>query len=193
MNKLLVKPTLYGKHTAKAIPRARMRRGSFLVESSVSLFLLVVISLVLVDASINILKPRNWVMRQNLVDAFLSTEVAAASQVDFDDIVNGVSGWGTGTLATAAIGNAVTTNNVQMGLMPGFIQGGAGRSYTATVHRLRIPIQANTAVATFQPAAGQTMMGMADMGIRCYELQTHVVYSLDGATYVKSRSVIRSQ
>ncbi|WP_156817198.1 hypothetical protein [Rubritalea marina] len=140
----------------------------------------------------NILKPRNWVMQQNLVDAFLSTEVAAASRVDFDTIAAGTSNWGAGNAAAAAIADAATTNNVQMGLLPGFVAGGAGRAYTATVYRLRIPIQANAAAATFLPAAGG-FLDMSSMGIRCYELQTHVVYSLDGTNYVKSRSVIRSQ
>lgn len=184
----------------------RKRRGSFLLESAISLFLLVSISVVLLNSSFNILKPRNWTMKQNLVDAFLSQDVALANRIDFETIATGgtvnvlvpgeaatrATGWGNGAAAAAAIANATTQTNVTMGLLPSFTAGGAGRPYTATVHRVRIPLQGNAAVADFAPANGASLT-LADLGIRAYKLETHVEYTLGGNTYVKSRTVIRSQ
>ncbi|MFC4991146.1 hypothetical protein [Rubritalea tangerina] len=177
-----------------ASPGAKKRRGGFLIESSVSLFVLVAVAIVLLNASFNIVKPRNWVMRQNLVDAFLSQEIALMNRVSFDTIENGTSGWGSGSAATANLANAVSANDVLMGKMPGFTPGvDNGRDFTATVHRVRIPVETNTAVGTFTPSGTNDELVLADLGIRCYELQSHVVYTIDGETYVKTRSVIRTQ
>lgn len=156
------------------------------MESSISLFLLVAIALVLVTSSLNILKPRDWTMKQNLADAFLSREVALANRADFDSIHGGTSLWG-------APGAATTTNDVVIGSLPGFTAGGAGRPFEATVHRVIVPIQANAAIPDFSSGSATTPLSLADLGIRSYELHSHVVYTIGGDSYVKSRTVIRSQ
>jgi len=181
-----------------------------LIETSISIFLLSAIAIVLLDASFNILKPRVWTMKTNLVDAYLSQEVALMNSLDFDDIATppvdadgDPTEWGGGTTSTAVLANAVPvtaadgTPNVVMGKMPGFTAGANnGRDYTATVYRVRtIPAAAvvdPALVADFQPGAG-AQFSLEDTGINCYELQTHVVYEIGGETYVKTRSVIRSQ
>lgn len=59
-----------GKQRLKAcVWESWMRRGAFLVEGAIALFLLVAISFVLLEASLNILKPRSYVMQQNMTDA----------------------------------------------------------------------------------------------------------------------------
>lgn len=180
-----------------SMPIQRDRKGSFLIEASVSLFLLIAVSLVLLNGSFNILKPRVWTMQQNLVDAYLSQEVARMNVVDFSLIQTGASPWGAGNGAQGVVGDTpgvLTTGGVEMGLLPNFTAGAAGRPYTAQVQRLRVPIYQPAAVATsMKPAAGAAFMTPADLGIEMYELQTHVSYEVDGRTYVKSRTVVRSQ
>lgn len=187
-----MKKTLLTSNKARGfqVSRGHNPRGSFLVESTISLFLLVAISVVLVTSSMNILRPRNWTMKQNLVDAYLTQEVALANRVDFNAISAGTSSWGTGDAANY---NPSVANGVVVGLLPSFTAGGAGRPYTATVHRVRRPHQSNAAIANFTPSGAGGTIELGDLGIQCYELQTHVEYVLGGSTYVKSRTVIRSQ
>lgn len=179
---------------AKVSPGTKHPKGSFLVESSVSLVLLVAVALVLVNASLNILQPRVWTMKQNLADAYLSQEVALANRADFDDITGGTSGWGGGA--------ATTPVTVVLGKQPGFIAGtDQGRDYSGTLTRVRVvPLDLDgTAMSNAATAAnfgGGTTTGMLtldDLGIRSYELQSHLSYVVDGRTYVKSRTIIRSQ
>ena len=207
MNKSLLEPMLPIKGAANASPVANQQRGSFLIETTISLFVLVAIAIVLLDASFNILKPRTWTMKTNLVDAYLSQEVALMNNLDFDDIAAGTdtsgvtSGWGIGNTSSADLTKAVTLNNAVMGKMPGFTAGaGNGRDYVANVYRVRnIPqvsgatiVNSSTAADFGTGDAGQALT-LADTGVNCYELQTHVVYTVGNDTYVKTRSVIRSQ
>jgi len=202
MYKTLLQSQLPMKRAAKYYPGARQRRGSFLIETSISIFLLSAIAIVLLDASFNILKPRVWTMKTNLVDAYLSQEVALMNSLDFEDIADGTDdageriNWGDGATSTAVFANAVQLDDVVMGKMPGFTAGADnGRDYPATVFRVRvIPDTAKdnpTTAADFIPEA--TGFNLKNTGVHCYELQTHVVYEIGGETYVKTRSVIRSQ
>ena len=216
MNKSLLESMLPIKDAAKAYPRAKQPRGSFLIETTISLFVLVAIAIVLLDASFNILKPRTWTMKTNLVDAYLSQEVALMNSIDFDDIINpeidvndDPTGWGSGSVSVASLANAVPvtvdgtpggSTDIVMGKLPGFSSGGAGRDYTARVYRLRIipivnaaTIVNSTTAADFEPGAEGDPLTLADTGVNCYELQTHVVYTVGNDTFVKTRSVIRSQ
>ncbi|MEO1857998.1 MAG: hypothetical protein ABGY95_11640 [Rubritalea sp.] len=146
-------------------------------------------------------------MKTNLVDAYLSQEVALMANLDFDDIAAGTdssgvtTGWGTGTSSTAILANAVQLKNTVMGKLPGFTAGAEnGRNYEATVYRVRIIPEVNgativnsTSAADFQQSAAGQPLALADTGVNCYELQTHVVYVVGNETYVKTRSVVRSQ
>ncbi|MFC5051631.1 hypothetical protein ACFPK9_13580 [Rubritalea spongiae] len=171
---------------AHASPSFKKRKGSFLIEASVSLFILVAIAIVLANASLNILQPRSWVMKQNLADAYLSKEVAAANKMDFDSIAAGTSLWGNGGLTNA---QAVT-----LGQLPSFVSGGAGRAYGGEVRRERITLQGNirAAAGLFDPNAGGRL-ALNRMGIRAYQLVSHVTYEIDGRTFVKSRTIVRSE
>lgn len=183
---------IYKRKVGFPVVRLLRRRGSFLVEASIALFLLVAIAFVLVEASLNMLQPRSWVMKQNLADAYLSKEVALMNRVDFDSIVDGSSSWGSGTMVH------VGAAPLQIGTLPGFVstdEGGVGRSFTANVYRMRLPLETSTSTPSFQVASGANVLSLSDLGIRAYKLQSHVVFSVDnGATqYVKTRTVVRSQ
>lgn len=194
MKKTLLESRLRKMSAAEVSPGTKHPKGSFLVEASVSLILLIAIALVLVSSSLNILKPRVWTMQQNLADAYLSQEVALANRADFDDITNGISGWGSG--------NATTAVAVNLGKMPGFVAGtDNGRTYQGQLTRVRVlPVDVNgvamtnsTTAAGFGDGGNTAMLTLGDLGIRSYELQSHLTYEVGGRTYVKSRTVIRSQ
>lgn len=184
---------------AHASPGIKKSKGSFLVETSISLFVLVAIAVVLVDSSINILQPRSWVMKQNLADAYLSKEVAEANRVDFSSIGDGsFGGWGTPSATGAGkdtiSGNMVSTADVALGKLPGFTLGtGNGRNFTGDVTRQVTALQTNGADGAFTPATNGGKLTLANLGIRAYRLQSHVSYTIDGTVYVKTRTIIRSQ
>lgn len=186
---------------AKASPSTRKRKGTFLVEASISLFILVAIAIVLVNASLNILQPRSWVMKQNLVDAYLSQEVAAMNNLDFSDKGNGapfigdgsVNGWG-GADANGAAATLTDAQTVTLGLLPGFTAGtGNGRIYQGEVRRQLTELEASSAIPDFKPTTSGGAVALSDLGIKAYKLQSHVAYEIDGQTYIKSRTVIRSE
>ncbi|MGJ8673209.1 hypothetical protein [Rubritalea sp.] len=175
-------------NAADAPPGVLKRKGSFLVEASVSLFILVSIAIVLVNASFNILQPRSWVMKQNLADAYLSQEVAAANNVAFANIEAGTSAWGGGALSAPAV--------QALGLLPGFSLGtGNGRAYNGQIMRQRTTLQGTQLAAglLFRPTNSGGALTTAQMGIRAYQLESHVSYVINGKTFIKSRTVVRSE
>jgi hypothetical protein len=194
MKKRLSDPKLRLMKAAQASPSIKKRKGTFLVEASISLFILVAIAIVLADASLNILQPRSWVMRQNLVDAYLSQEVAEANRVDFGSIGNSTfDGWGTADAFNAAA-TLTDARTVTLGLLPGFTAGtGNGRVYEGQVRRQLTELQGAVATPDFRSNTDGGAVSLADLGIQAYKLQSHVSYVIDGQTYIKSRTVIRSE
>lgn len=152
--------------------RASIRRGGFLVEGAIALFLLVVISLVLLESSLNILKPRSYAMMQNMTDAYLSYEVAYANRVDFDGI---------STSGEWPVSPAYSESTVTVGTIPG-----AGQ-VTATLKRTRVAPERMTAEGS------DPILDLDDLGIEIWELQSHLVYSIGSDEFYKSRTVVRSQ
>lgn len=148
------------------------RRGGFLVEGTIAVFLLVVIAFALLESSLNILRPRSYVMQQNMTDAYMSYEVAVANRVDFDEIATG-GDW--------PLYPAHKDTKVTVGTLPG-----DGGNVTATLIRTRI-------APTRTAHGGHPVLGLDDLGISIWKLQSHLVYTIGGQEYVKSRTVIRSQ
>jgi len=152
--------------------RVIMPRGGFLVEGAIALFLLVAISLVLLESSLNILKPRSYAIQQNMTDAYMSYEVAYANRIDFDAI---------STSGEWPESPAFSETTVTVGTMPG-----AG-AITATLKRTRVePTRLNA------PGV-DAVLGFDDLGIQIWELQSHLVYTVGSDEFYKSRTVVRSQ
>ena len=143
-----------------------MAKGSLLIESSIALVLLIAFAFVLLKGSIDIIKPRNWTIRQNITDAYLTYEEAHAKRVPFQNLIDGTAVW------TAA---ATTENDVILGKTFG------GTNVTGTVKRILVP-DANNGNAATNPAQMET-----------YTLYSVLFYQIGGVDYVKSRTIIRSR
>jgi hypothetical protein len=162
---------------------ASQHRGFLLLESAMSLSILTVLSLVLLRLSLNALQPRQWTMIQTLTDAYMDREQAWAQRIPFDMIAApatapvGQPTWPPGPAPAAAIPNVV------IGRLPNTAVGVPGRNITANVAR--------TSRAILAPGAASNTAGMT-----VYQLQSVMTYSVPnqpGSTYVKARTVIRSE
>ncbi len=153
----------------------KRRAGSFLVEGTVALSLLVAIAIILLSLSIDVITPRVWVIRQNLADAYLTREVALGNSMDFDII----AGRDAATPSPWPVFPANTvTNNVVIGTLNN------GQNVTATLTRTRI--------LRNSPGTPQ-FLSLTDLGISMWELQSHLSYTIGGDTYVKSRTMVRTE
>lgn len=168
MKKRITRTGSAGIHFQRCTPR----RGSFLIEGTLALSLIVAISLILLDTSINVLKPRIYTIHQNMTDAQISYEVAYANRADFDSLSESSSEW--------PLYPATKDSTVTIGTLPG------GQDITAVVKRFRKNLTRTTYGA-------QPVLGLSDLGIEVWELQSVLVYQIGGKEYVKACTVIRSQ
>ena len=147
------------------------RAGSILIEASAAMALLVAIGLMLMRGSLNTLSGRYWTMSQMMSDAYLTYEGSLAQRVPMDDVVGGSSLWPL---------NDPAQTTVEIGKLPG------GRSVTAVVHRQRVPDANNL------PSAGGSGTEVTNpAGMEVWKLEAHLVYTIRGETYRKSRTVVR--
>jgi hypothetical protein len=145
-----------------------------LIEAAVTIGLLGVVGMLLLRGSLNALAGRTWTIAQNLTDAHLTFETALAQRVPFDRITALDSPW--------PVAPATAATTVEIGRMPG------GNPVTATVHRSRIPDPANL------PAAGGTGSTETNpAGMEAWKLQSHLLYTVGGKPYRKSRTIVRAR
>lgn len=145
------------------------------MEATIAMSLLAVIGLFLLQLSLNILAPRQWLLQQTLTDAYLTYERAYAERVPFASLTDAsVSPW--------PAYPAVSTATVEIGRLPG------GAVVNGTVTRTRVadpdnyPIDGGSGSATTNPA-----------NLKVWKVQSVLSYEIGGRAYVKSRTVIRSQ
>lgn len=139
-----------------------------------ALAILAVTGLVLLKGAINIIVPRQWTLNQNISDAYLTYEKAYAERIDFGDLTDSDSPW--------PVYPAKSLTAVTLGTLPG------GRTVTGEIIRTRIPDSNNL------PAfggSGTLETNPAEMQV--WKLQSHLLYSVNGKDYVKSRTVVRNQ
>ncbi|SHJ72469.1 hypothetical protein SAMN02745181_2445 [Rubritalea squalenifaciens DSM 18772] len=149
----------------------RKRKGDFLVEGTIALFVLVSLMLVMLQGSLTIVKPRAQTIGHNMADAYLSYELAYANRVDFDSISDSGE-WPEYPL--------YQETQVNLGTLPN-----SGIVLTGDVRRTR-------SAYDWTPT-GTGAISFTDLGIQVWKLQSHLVYTVNGDTFVKSRIVIRSQ
>lgn len=149
-----------------------------LVEATLSLTVLSLVGLVMLKLSLNILQPRQWVLRQTLTDAYMSYERAFAERLPFDSLLANDSPWP----AYPATSNI----EIELGRLPG------GIPVMGTVTRTRIADPNNHPIdggAITQLSA--TVNNPARMKI--WKVQSVLSYRIGKRPYLKSRTVIRSQ
>lgn len=152
--------------------RKTTRRGSALIEISLSYATLVIVALLALKASVNATSSQAWTVKQSMSDAFIMRETALASRMPFSEVTGNTSPW--------ALSPAVTTSTVTIGKLPG------GQPVTATLHRTRIPDSNNLSTAG---GVGTTTTNPAES--EAWKLQSLLVYTVGERQYVKSRTVLR--
>ena len=136
--------------------------------------MLTTIGLILLKLSLNVTVPRQWTLQQAITDSYLTFEKASAQRQSFESISGGTSLWPQYP--------TIATTTVTFGNLPG------GTPITGTVTRTRIP-DANNLPA--KGGSGTTTTNPSSMEV--YRLQSVVRYTVGKRSYVKSRTVVRSQ
>ena len=152
----------------------KFRRGSILVEATIAMVLLTSIGLVLFKGTLNMIAPRQWTLSQNITDAYLTYEKAYAERTEFSEFTSAASDW--------PLYPASSDFDVILGTLPG------GREIRGTIIRTRIPDGNNLAT---NGGSGDTTTNPSEM--QTWKLQSHLLYSIAGRDYVKSRTVVRTQ
>jgi hypothetical protein len=146
-----------------------------LVEATLSLSILAVVGLVLLKLSINILHPRQWVLQQALSDAYVSYERAYAERIPFDDLVGNDSPW--------PASPTISTEEVEIGRLPG------GTPVMGTIARTRMPDK----TTNYPIDGGEGTVETNPAAMKVWKVHSALTYQVGANTYVKSRTVIRSQ
>lgn len=136
--------------------------------------MLSIVGLMLLKLSLNVIHPRQYALQQVLSDSCLTFERARAERIPFETLLGNDSPWPAYPL--------VATESIVLGKLPG------GTAVTGTVHRTRIPDIANYPI---DGGAGTVDTNPAAMKI--WAVQSILRYQISGRTYVKSRTVVRSQ
>ncbi|MFT4175344.1 MAG: hypothetical protein QM627_01695 [Luteolibacter sp.] len=144
-----------------------LKPAFLLLESMVCLSIITAVGLILLKLSLNVLVPRQWTMVQSLTDAYMTYERAYAERIPFDTLISNTSPWP----AQPAIS---TVANVEIGHLPG------GTPLTGTVTRTLY-------IDQLADAAGNP----SRMEVR--RAQSVLRYTIGNRTYLKSRTVLRSQ
>ena len=124
--------------------------------------------------SLNVTVPRQWTLQQSITDAYLTFEKASAQRLAFDDLTGNQSLW--------PVYPTIATTTVELGKLPGGtpINGSVSRTRVADPNNL--PADGGSGTTTTNPA-----------GMEVWKLQSVIRYNLGGRTYLKSRTVVRSQ
>ena len=145
-----------------------------LLEAVYAMTFLAGLALVLLKLSINVTAPRQWTLQQTVSDAYLTYEKAWAQRLSFADLLAADSPWPEYP--------AKSEVEVEMGRLPG------GTPIQGTVVRTRVPDPNN------YPADGGTGTTTTNpAGMKVFRFQSLLTYEVGGRSYVKSRTVVRSQ
>jgi hypothetical protein len=74
-------------------PQLRTRRGSLIIEATVSVAFASVLTLLLLKGSLVGLSSNQWTVMQTLTDAYLTKETALANRIPLEDILGANSEW----------------------------------------------------------------------------------------------------
>jgi hypothetical protein len=132
------------------------------------------VGLTLLKLSLDVTAPRQWTLQQSITDAYLTFEKATAQRLPFDTLTGANSLW--------PVSPTIAASAVELGVLPG------GAPITGTISRTRfahpnnLPTKGGTGTAATNPA-----------GMEVWRFQSVIRYQIGGRTYLKSRTVVRSQ
>ena len=158
-------------HTGKPRHAYRCcRTGSMLIEMTVALGLLAAIGIMMLKGSINVMAPRQWIIHQNITDAYLTYEEAYARRVSFDEFTADDSDW---TVYDASGTTPPPSTQVEIGKTPG------GNALTGSLIRIRIADENNPDYDT----NGDTIYNADNLAeMETWKLQSHLTYQINGTT-----------
>ena len=160
-------------HRLNRVARSR-QAGIALLEVTLGIAGLVILSFVLLQLSIRSIQAQRWTVLQTLSDAYMSREVALGKRTSFEQIVADDSPWPPSPQASS--------QEVIIGRLPN------GRPVTATLWRNR------QADALNLPSAGGTGNSSSNpVGLETWKLQANLIYNVSDRPYVKTRTVIRTR
>lgn len=145
-----------------------------LVETAMALSLLTALGLGMLKLCINITAPRQWTLQQTVSDAYMTYERALAERASFEQITGDDSLW--------PVFPASAQSTVELGRLPG------GEAISGTVIRTRSADPNN-----FPADGGSGTLATNPAAMKVWRLQSVVRYQVGNRTYLKSRTVIRSQ
>ena len=148
--------------------------GSVLLEATYAMTFLAGLSLILLKLSINVTAPRQWTLQQTVSDAYITYEKAWAQRLPFADLLDTDSPWPEFPQKSEV--------QVELGKLPG------GSPIYGTVIRTRVPDTNN-----FPVDGGSGTVTSNPSGMRVYNFQSLLTYTVGDRQYVKSRTVVRSQ
>ncbi len=149
----------------------RRPRGSLLIEVSLGMWLAAMLALLLMRASLLALGSNQWTIMQTLTDAYMTRETALANRLPMADLAAANSPW-----PNAGGGEARFEAVVSLGRLAG------GTDVTGRIVRFRV----NSA-----PAAAAVGEGAPDLDI--WRLHSVLTYQVGEQSYVKSRTILRTQ
>lgn len=145
-----------------------------LIEIGLSVTLLLFVSVFVFRTNLQTIRPRNWAMVQSITDAYMTEHQALSEAIEFTELMDTASPW------PEYPASNTTTENV--GQLP------QGLTITGTLVRTRRPADTNLAAAG---GTATTMINPAQ--IEAWLVESHLTYEVDGRTYVKSRSTVRTR
>jgi len=180
----------------KKVNRPRLAKASLLIEMTVALTLLVALGFIMIRGTLDLTAPRRWIILQNITDAYMSYEQAYAERISFNVMNDTQPVIDIGNPADPSDDTPVASpwpleansiaQNVVVGTLPG------GNVVTGTITRVRVPDTNNldTAGGSVAPAS---IEALNPSEVETWRLQSHLTYDIGGVTYLKSRTVVRSQ
>ena len=139
-----------------------------------SLSILTVLGLVLLKLSLNILAPRQWMLRQTVTDAYMTYERSLAERIPFENLLAADSPW--------PVYPATSSTAVTVGRLPG------GTVLAGNVVRTRIPDTGNYPID-----GGNGTVATNPAAMKVWKAQSVLTYTVGAKKYWKSRTILRSQ
>jgi len=178
------------------------RSGTMIIEMTVALGLLSAIAYILLQGTLHVLPPRQWVIMQNVTDAYLTYEEAYAKRISFEELDSNADSWPIFPDTSSTF--VVIGKSPGMGKLLGIDAPASERDITCELVRTRtahdnLPdVSVDLGTKGVNPTAIQTAEYLSELSnnaakMETWKLQSHLKYSIGGKDYVKSRTVVRTR